>query len=308
MYTPDELTSIQDGIDEMMSLRTAAPERRNALIEAQRQGAPGNPFLPLALDKPDLHARVMADPMNRKFGIVAFLPQTAPLVFDSSTSPVYTPLRGTRGPVVRFTHPDGDFIIKPYQSTDERTIAPLVGELGIGPKQFPSLKHLMTEEFVSGTPTTELRGPEVAQERMLAIGRQLGEFFKTLHEKNIFYNDMINDDFGKSHVIAKPNGDVRLIDFGVALDLTDPSQFTDEQVWNYLRTLPEMGMFWDGSAEQAEGIVAMERERVRSLTSPQIISRQRELIYQSLGLLASRMGNEPVQSLARGFEENYGDY
>lgn len=307
MYTPDELKAVQDGMDEMMGAGPVSPERVLALMEAKGRGLPGNMFLSLALDQPELHARVMSDARMRQFGPMTFLPQTAALVLDNATDPVLSQFQGTRGRVYRLAHPEGDYIIKPYQSTDERSIAPIVGELGIGPRQFPSIRSLMTEEFVAGTPTTQLQGPALAEEHMQVVGQKLGRFFRTLHGRNIFYNDLINDDMGKSHVICKPDGDVRLIDFGVALDVTDPSQFTDEQVWNYLRTLPEVGGFWNGLPDSAAQIVERNRDFVRSLTGPEILDRQLDMIVASLGYLQYRFETpEDINPLWAGFQESYG--
>lgn len=299
------MDEIMDGPEKL------SPERLEAIKEAARiQGEESAiVFLPVAVDHPELYQRINADKRVEKFSHFAFLPMTAPLVYDSKEEAEISVLPGaSRGLVAHFKHPEGEYVIKSYQSTDEKIIAPVVGELGIGPKQFPSIKNLMTEEFVKGQPLGDLGQAEVSNlGKMRQLGRKLGNHYRQLHQRNIYYNDLLADDSGRSHVMVGENGVARMIDFGVALNVSKPAEFTDEQIWNFLRTLPEMNMMamFSMDEEQIQDLVNAHRNNVRRMTSPQIIERDHLLIRESLSYLTYQMGSQAVQEIWTGFQEEY---
>ena len=123
MYTPDELTTIQAGLNEIIEgPAKVSTERVDAIRQAT--AAHGDKkrenFLATAVDHPQLFARICADPMADKFGYLGFLPKIAPLVYDSASEPqIRQAGESTRGLVIHLKHPDGEYVIKPYQSTDE---------------------------------------------------------------------------------------------------------------------------------------------------------------------------------------------
>jgi len=315
MYTPGEIGEVQGGIDEIFDMVSPTetplePDRRDEIIKAVQgpdfkdKGA--YQFLaPIAVSNPELFKRLIKDPRIAKYSHLAFLPQTVGLVYDSDEDPVMTPMVGTRGAIFRLTHTDGDYITKPYQSNDERRIIPAVTDLGMGPGQFPSTRNVITEEFVHGDTLTRMgsnESPETYQE----VGRTIGNYYSQLHARNIFYNDAIADDMGKSHIILNEEDRTpRMIDFGVAIDVSDPSNFTDEQVFTYLRTMAELRLQLDFMGASPESLVEQHRARVRSLAAPDIVKRDLQLIQESLGALVFRIGQAAVENIARGFEETY---
>lgn len=306
MYTPGEIKEVQEAIDEYSEMASAKPERRKALVDALQGGVEHNIYCVLALDNPELHQRVTSDKRVAKFGPTAFLPLTAPLVHDSNVDPTLTHFSGTRGNVARFQHPDGDYIVKPYQSTDERIIAPKAGEWGFGPKQFPSIRNIMTEEFVQGVEMTKLRGDNALPEEVLSeMGIKLGRIFRKMAEEDIYYNDLIADDFAKSHVIVGDDREPRLIDFGVALNVSDPRTFTDEQVWQYIRTMPPHNFVWQIDGNYIRSAVADEGPSVRATDKEAMLARQLRLIHQSMSFMRIRIGDGAVESITRGFMEGY---
>ncbi|MBT7483420.1 hypothetical protein HN680_01490 [Candidatus Peregrinibacteria bacterium] len=199
-----------------------------------------------------------------------------------------------------------DFIIKSYQGEDERIIAPLVGESGFGPQQFPSLRNVMTEEFVPGQPLLDIQ-PGKPRKYYHDLGRRLGQFYRALHERNIFYNDgLINYEFGKSHVILGEEPEqAKVIDFGLSLNVSDPSAFTDEQVFNFARTLPGNSFLLGLRVMEPRGLVDQERDRVKSLTSPDIIKRDLEMLGESMDTLRKNQGRDFVRFIWQGFEKAY---
>lgn len=303
MYTPDEIKEVQESLSTLFDRNyVPSPERIAAVQEAARKGIPNSVFLLLAVDNFPLYERVQNDPAVAEFGPTAFLPMTAPLVFDSAKKANLKLTQGTRGRVGLFTHPDGEFVVKPFQSTDEQTIAPRVAELGFGPRQFQSIPNVMTEELIHGTMLTGR--VEGDAERMKSIGRQIGEIFNAMQRERIYYNDAIADDFGKSHVFVQANGVVRLIDYGVSLWTHDPVMFTDEQVWNYLRTMPAINCMLDGTEEQRRYLMENCAFMATDATPDDIIRRQREMIETSLSFLTYRIAPSVVRQIAAGLRES----
>ena len=84
-----------------------------------------------------------------------------------------------------------------------------------------------------------LRGDKTSSDNMYQLGRRMGEILSKLHSRDILYNDVTwTDDMGKSHLIIPETTPAILIDYGVALRLNNHPNLTDEEVFNYARTLP----------------------------------------------------------------------
>ena len=78
---------------------------------------------------------------------------------------------------------------------------------------------------------------------MHAIGRRVGDIFSKLHDRDIFYNDIIVDGFGECHFIVPTEGEAVIIDYGVSVDMSAYPELDDEGVYNFYRTMIEHSFF-----------------------------------------------------------------
>ncbi len=201
---------------------------------------------------------------------------------------------------------DQIFIVKPLESTAEKAIAQKASDLNVGPKQFESIEHHLTEEFVEGDILTKINHQKCTPEFMKKIGIQLGEHLKTLHKNNILVNDQIlSDDFSRSHLIVNKDGSVKIIDFGASIDLTNFPDITDEEVFSLIRTSPG-GAFGIGNQESME--IKIEEYRKNFLSKIKdvkelIRTKDIQLLNEGLHFLSQRLPN--VEYLFEGLKESY---
>jgi tRNA A-37 threonylcarbamoyl transferase component Bud32 len=207
------------------------------------------PLWPLADHSGALWKLLVEDQRVERFAVYGLFPASYDLVYGSESVDVDIRYDGrTRGRVAiitgRLRGQAVGIVIKPCQSPGESEIAGIAGDLGLGPRQLPSIDGFLTEEFVHGPFLTDLTPEEASAERMFSIGRELGFGLSRLHAAGICYNDaIVSDPNGRSHSILSTNG-VRLIDFGVALLLRDhPANLTFHDAYNAARTDPMFRLF-----------------------------------------------------------------
>lgn len=205
----------------------------------------------------------------------------------------------TRGNSFKLNFSDSAHVIKPLESTAEKNIAITADTLGIGPKQFKSKENFLHEEFIDGVPLLELTDEQCTPEFMEKLGQKFSRALRTLHENNILVNDqIITNDFGKSHTIIDKAGEVRFIDFGAAVDITDYPNITDEEVLSLMRTDSFMMFRIDSiltstKEEQADYIQGY-RENILAQykTKEDIINwKDTQLLYEGISFLGSRLPN-----------------
>tara|TARA_Y100000310_G_scaffold70474_1_gene66140 strand:- start:1703 stop:2740 length:1038 start_codon:yes stop_codon:yes gene_type:complete len=192
------------------------------------------PLLPLQEKDPDLYRRVMEDPLVQQFSVFTFFP----LLIDhinadpNNVGISYSPF-GNRGLVAAVRTPDGYFIMKPVQSPDEARLVGTIGENRLGPRQYQSIGGYLTEELLNAVPLHSLQGltPQSAE----SLGEQVAEMYRQLHSLDITYVDWImqTDPNFKSHVLVGEEGP-KLIDFGVATDLSKYPNFSPRDVLYFL--------------------------------------------------------------------------
>ena len=205
-------------------------------------------------------------------------------------------------------HPTKKVVVKPTQNSREREVAQITGELGIGPKQYTSIDGFLTEQFVEGELFSRLRGDRTSADKVYPLGRRMGEILSKLHSREIYYNDTIlTDDFGRSHVIVPETSPPILIDYGVALNLDRHPNFTDEEVYNFARTLPMVRMFLEmpPSKERVQSLVQEFRPKLQIAPKEQIIARDIDFINEGLAFATYRLGNHIVKPFLKGFNESY---
>lgn len=269
------------------------------------------PFIRLLATNPDLYIKIFNDEKVKKYSLFAFFPETFKLVYGSEIPPeIKLVWGGNRDFVAIIKHPENKFVIKPIQNSREKEIAKIADELGVGPKQYQSLEGFLTEEFVEGDLFSRLRVDRTSTENMYNIGRRMGEILKKLHSREIYYNDTIlSDDLGKSHLIVPEEGSAILFDYGVALRLDKYPNLTDEEVYNFVRTLPIINMFLgmqqSQEQEQVKALVEEYRKILENTSKEEILDRDIDFIIEGLEFASYRLGTHIVEPFLRGFKETY---
>lgn len=183
--------------------------------------------------------KLSSDQNLKKYPLsVIFFPEIYERIYIKKEVPqLYKLGTETRASAVKIDFADRSYIVKVMESSPEIPMSAKAGKLGIGPQQFTSLKDYLTEEFIDGTPLLKLDEATCTPEYMKALGIEFGQALKTLHDNDILCNDqLLTNDFGKSHTIIDKSGKIRFIDFGASIDLSHFPDFSDEEVYSLLRT------------------------------------------------------------------------
>ncbi|MBI2657923.1 hypothetical protein HYX08_04485 [Candidatus Woesearchaeota archaeon] len=308
MYTEEELGEVRDTLAGKRKLSTQEIEILRNEFRDNQIPKWMYPFVGLFATNLDLYRKISGDARAQKYSFFGFFPETFDLVYGSEVSPEISFDGGNRGLVGIIKHPTKKVVVKPTQNSREQEVAQIADELGIGPKQYTSISGFLTEQFVEGELFSMLRGDRTSADNIYHLGRRMGEILSKLHSREIYYNDdILTDDLGRSHVIIPETSPAVLFDYGVALRLDQHPDFSDEEVYNFARTLPMVGMFLgrEPSQEQVQSLVQEYRPKLQIATKQQIIARDINFINGGLTLATYRLGNHIVEPFLRGFKETY---
>ena len=159
-----------------------------------------------------------------------------------------------------------------------------------------------------------LRGDKTSSDNMYQLGRRMGEILSKLHSRDILYNDVTwTDDMGKSHLIIPETTPAILIDYGVALRLNNHPNLTDEEVFNYARTLPGVNFTVESyilqqgeiTKQQLEAIAQEYMPSLEKTTKEHVMERDLDFINEGLTFATYRLGNHIVKPFLKGFQETY---
>ncbi len=180
----------------------------------------------------ELMTKIQSDPLVHECGAAIFFPVIRERVMAGERPIVQELATGARARAMKVTFEDGtSYIIKATENSQEPAIAELMGQIGVGPKQFQSLDGHITEEYIEGTAISQLEEDRCTPEFMAETGKKIGAMIRAVHDQGVVVNDqLLSDDWGKSHTIVMPNGDVRFIDFGAAIDVRNYPDLSDEAV------------------------------------------------------------------------------
>ena len=238
-------------------------------------------------------------------------PAAYPLVYGPQSAAVSIRYDGrTRGRVAIINSESAGVVIKPCQSSREAEIAAIAGELGIGPGQLPTIDGFISEEFVGGRFLTDLSIAEATEDRMRSVGVRFADALGSLHSAGVCYNDAtISDPDGRSHIIVRPDGEIRLIDFGVALLLDNhPEGLTFADAWNAARTDPMFRLFRQmtgGGDDAALGrFVTDYGRRLAGQTPAEIQSRDWRIAEEGASIIAARYGPVAAEALREGIAQH----
>lgn len=308
MYNEPEVREIQDVISGARHLSEDEQEKLVRQFNGTNIQRYLKPFLPLFVTNPDLYAKISADERAKNYSFLGFFPETFGLVYGNESSPELLIDQGNRGYVFILKHPSKNIVIKPVQSSREVGIARIADEVSAGPKQYNTLSGFLTEELIEGPKFSELRGEDASPDNLYVLGRRMGEVMSNLHRNNIFYNDTIlTDDFGRSHVIVAGSRPAVLFDYGVALKLDNHPNYSDEEVFDYVRTFPGVNMLSSLAPDNhtIQSMVRDYRERLKGMKRDEVLERDIDFINEGLYFGAVRIGGHIADPFMRGFNETY---
>ena len=267
------------------------------------------PLWPLAVTNPTLFERMAAGPLALTYSIYGFFPIACDWVYGQGSPPTVAWEGRTRGPVALLDHGDARLVIKPKQSRREDEIAAIAAELGVGPRQHPTLPGFLTEDMAPGRFFTDLPAEQATPDFLYGVGQRLGTMLSALHGRGICYNDAtLSDPEGRSHLLVTAGGDALLIDFGVSALLDRHPAVDPEDAYNLLRTDPMFRVFRSMSPTPADvrALVEQYRRRLAAMSMEELMSRDLRFTEQGIRLAAQRMGEEVAPPLQQGFREGYG--
>ncbi len=265
------------------------------------------PLWPLARTDVDLWRLLIEDDKLERFSVYGLFPGAYPVVYGPESDGVTVRYDGrTRGRVAIIGDGNTSVVIKPCQSSREAAIAEIAGGLGVGPLQMATIDGFLTEEFVGGEFLTDLSEENATPERMRLVGESLADALSRLHEAGVCYNDAtISDPNGRSHIIVRPDGRIRLIDFGVALLLdSHPEGLTFEDAWNAARTDPMFRLFRQmaggGDDDALRRFVGDYGRRLAGQSVTEIQSRDWRIAEEGAAAIVGRFGEVVGDALREG--------
>ena len=307
LYSEEQLATIRGVISSLPALDPFSISLRDEAVA--RGDCPQRlwPLWPLARTDVELWRLLIGDDRFERFSVYALFPGAYSMVYGPESDGVTVRYDGrTRGRVAIIGDGNTTVVIKPCQSSREAAIAEIAGGLGVGPAQMPTIDGFLTEEFVDGVFLTDLTAEDATPDRMRVIGESLADALLRLHAAGVCYNDAtVSDPEGRSHIIVRPDGEIRLIDFGVALLLDDhPRGLTFEDAWNAARTDPMFRLFRQmaggGDDDALRRFVGDYGRRLAGQSLAEIQSRDWRIAEEGAAAIAGRFGEVVGDALREG--------
>jgi len=251
--------------------------------------------------------KVQKDPLVGESSVSIFFPAVTEHILETGENPKVVAVRtGVRDRAMMVGFKDDSYMIKSIENSQEPEVAKTVAEIGVGPKQFESVKGYITEKFIEGKAINEIDPNECTSEYMEDMGHKIGNAIKKVHEQNILINDqLLADDFGKSHTIINSEGEINFIDFGASVDLTDFPNLSDEQVYLIIKS-DAMASMKLGMISQKDMPAFIDNYRRGILSEFQnkeeVFNRyDGQLLSEGFYFLSQKLPN--VSSLVKGYRE-----
>ena len=233
-YSAEELKLIQSSIAGQLSLlREEVQSQWQDIADKYPEAQSSISLLPIYFQSEEVYAKAYWDSRVEKFDVFAFFPQVIAAGHDGLECQAL----GRNRLAVRFEKDGEIFFIKSIQTENERKIAELADRIGIGPEQLPTLDGFVTEKSVSGSFFNQLPDQLRNKQAMRKIGENIGIALKKLHDSEIAFNDcMLLDDYGHSHLAIDLDYEVKFIDFGNSLMLSEVENPSEEFRRNYAKS------------------------------------------------------------------------
>jgi len=245
----------------------------------------------------DLLDKIKTDSLYASCSITMFFPMISERIQDTNEVPKIEGLKtGARNIAIKVSFAEESYVIKTTENDQEPVIAKSMAEIGVGPKQFESIDGYITEEFVEGHTISGIAKNKCTPEYMEELGQKIATAIELVHDRNILINDqLLVDDNSKSHTIVTPEGSIRFIDFGAAVDLTNYPDISDEAVRLIIRSDAFAAMGLESiPQEQIPGYIKLYRENVlgKLKTKKEVIDRyDGQLLQEGLYFLSKRLPN-----------------
>lgn len=250
--------------------------------------------------------KVSSDPLVDIYGKSMFFPIVGDRIKNGERPTIQQIYTTTRAEAVKIVFEENDnYVIKATENSNEPIIAKIIDNMGIGPEQFESLNGYITEKFIEGTTINKLGSEMDTPELMEEIGHKIGESLKRIHQKGILINDqLLSNDYNKSHTIISSGGNVYFIDFGASVDLTDFPNISDEAVYLIINSDTFMSMSLSMIVDKEERLDFINKYRLNILnsfkTKEEVIDRyDGQLLDEGFSFLSQRIQN--VESLIKGY-------
>ncbi len=121
-----------------------------------------------------------------------------------------------------------EYVVKPFQSVEEKRIALHASKVGLGPQVYGSGKRWLWEELLKGNSVSNLPHSDL-------IGHLVGNFFGRLHREGIVLN---HHRFPEELIWNPVNAELRMVDFGTAEYSTDFSK-DYKHIQQFFKTLKD---------------------------------------------------------------------
>lgn len=242
----------------------------------------------------------------RTYSMVVMFPEIYERVYKRGEKPDVSTLGiRQREKGLKVTFSDAAYVVKTLENEHEPKVARIAGEIGIGPKQFDSVKHYLTEEFIDGPLIAKLESARATPDFMENLGRQVAEAVRNAHSHNIVINDqLLRDDFGKSHTVVTAEGKIRFIDFGASVDVSEYPDLTDTQAYALMRTDAFAAFTLVGmeGKKLLEKIARYREDLLQTFPTKEDLMKGRDyqLLHEGIGFLSQAVPN--VKYFAQGLE------
>ena len=136
----------------------------------------------------------------------------------------------------------------------------------------------------------------------------MGSAFSKLHENKICYNDTIlSDPEKRSHLILDRVGDVKLIDFGISLSLEKYPNFSLEETFNYVRTMPIYRMFESMNPTQGDvhSFLKSYQAKFKDISADTIYGRDLQFLTEGLQIMSDILTESDKTAFMHGFHSSY---
>ncbi|MBO54167.1 MAG: hypothetical protein CL886_00745 [Dehalococcoidia bacterium] len=308
VYTSEELSTIRSTISHLPTMSKSDAHAMNLKVSTGACPSHLGPFHKLNDSHPDLYRKLVIDAFVVKYGAYGFFPKAYDLIYLSDESPNITFSGRTRGRVAILTSSSYNMVIKPLQNSKEAEIATRAGKLEVGPNQFDSLPGFLSEEYVSGKFITDNSANHDIMPQPVDIGIKVGSALSKLHENQICYNDTtLSDPEKRSHLIINQAGNIKLIDFGLSLSLNEYPNFSIEETFNYVRTMPIYRIFsaMNPTREDVHSFLKSYQRTFKEISPDTIYDRDIQFLTEGLQLMGDVLTEPDKTDFMKGFYEAY---
>lgn len=295
MYTPKELEEMQNNVN----VRDIRPED----ITKELVDSPNAVFFSdLIKNNRSLFDKIVADPIVKKYGFLAGIGELQDIFYAPNAHFEIKAIQASRGTICFVFHENKKRVVKPYQLPTEKNIIEKMQALDLRPQQYPSIYPYITEEYIEGDLIPQIDIENKTDEDLHNIGISIGKTLRKLHRNDIVYNDTsICDDLGRSNIIISNNQEAVFIDYGVAIDISNVPNLSDEQILAHILTDPHCQL----AAMMGKNIKDMiEEYKDHPPQKNFFIEKDHYFIEQGIQFLAQRLGKR-VEHIRTGFWEAY---